>query len=203
MTAKIYFLDNFDSFTYNLVDEFSQLGFELVVYRNNVSAEHIFAQIQAESQPVLLVLSPGPGAPSEAGCMPELIRLCADKVAMLGICLGHQALVEHFGGVVGRAGETIHGKMSYMHTTPHPVFHNLSQPMPIARYHSLTAQQVPSCLTVIGRTDFAEQPLVMAISHQQLPIIGYQFHPESILTPDGSQLLAQTIHYLLDHQGAA
>lgn len=109
---KIYFLDNFDSFSYNLVDELTMLGAELVVYRNNISAEVIFNKMQAEHKQVLLVLSPGPGAPSDAGCLMELISLCKGKFPMLGICLGQQALTQSYGGVIGHAGETVHGKSS-------------------------------------------------------------------------------------------
>ena len=109
---KIYFLDNFDSFTYNLVDELTMLGCELVVYRNNISAEVIFNKMRQEQGQVLLVLSPGPGTPSDAGCLMELIELSKGHFPMLGICLGQQALTQSYGGVIGHAGETVHGKSS-------------------------------------------------------------------------------------------
>ena len=107
---KVYFLDNFDSFSYNLVDELTLLGLDLVVYRNNISAEKIFAKMQQETVPVILVLSPGPGNPAQAGCLLELIELAKGQFPMLGICLGQQALTQSYGGAVGHAGETVHGK---------------------------------------------------------------------------------------------
>lgn len=190
----VYLLDNKDSFTYNLVDELAQLHCELKLYRNTVPAEFIFAKMQqdANSHKVLLLLSPGPGAPAEAGSMPELIRLCAGVFPMLGICLGHQALVEHYGGTVGRAGETVHGKTSLIELDEHPVFHNLPRPFAVARYHSLMATQVPDSLQVIARY----QHIPMAIFHAKHKVLGFQFHPESILTTLGKPLLAQSLAYL-------
>ena len=192
MKYKIYFLDNFDSFSYNLVDEFAQLGTELVVYRNNVSAQFIFNQMNSETSPVILVLSPGPGAPSEAGCLMELILLCKGQYPMLGICLGQQALTQSYGGVIGHAGQTVHGKSSNINLAAHPVFAGLGKTMPVARYHSLMATHVPDDLAIIA--DFEGIP--MAVYHQQDKVIGYQFHPESILTPNGSVLLRQSLEYL-------
>lgn len=192
MKYKIYFLDNFDSFSYNLVDEFAQLGAELVIYRNNLCAEFIFAQMQQETVPVILVLSPGPGAPSEAGCLMALIELCKGKFPILGICLGQQALTQSYGGVIGHAGETVHGKSSVISLAAHPVFNGFGDSMPVARYHSLMATYVPDCLSIIAHY----QDIPMAIYHAQDKVIGYQFHPESILTPDGSVLLRQSLEFL-------
>ncbi|RJE70842.1 anthranilate synthase component II [Pseudoalteromonas sp. MSK9-3] len=189
---KVYFLDNFDSFSYNLVDELSLLGTELVIYRNNISAERIFSEMSKETQPVMLVLSPGPGNPSHAGCLLELIELCKGKFPMLGICLGQQALTQSYGGTIGHAGETVHGKSSTITADEHPVFDGLGKQFPVARYHSLMATVVPDSLQVIAQFD----TIPMAIYHPQDKVIGYQFHPESILTPDGAQLLKQTIDYL-------
>ncbi|WP_288741521.1 aminodeoxychorismate/anthranilate synthase component II [uncultured Rheinheimera sp.] len=196
--SVVYLLDNLDSFSYNLVDEVAQLGFSLKLYRNTVPASYIFEKMQQEQQPVVLLLSPGPGAPSQAGSMPELISLCAGKFPMLGICLGHQALVEHYGGVVGRAGETVHGKTSIIELSNHPVFGALPKQFPVARYHSLMATEVPNSLQVIA----AYQHIPMAIVHEEHKALGYQFHPESILTTLGKPLLKQSLDYLMKNQGA-
>ncbi len=196
--SVVYLLDNLDSFSYNLVDEVAQLGFSLKLYRNTVPASYIFENMQQEQQPVVLLLSPGPGAPSQAGSMPELISLCAGKFPMLGICLGHQALVEHYGGVVGRAGETVHGKTSIITLNDHPVFGALPKQFPVARYHSLMATEVPNSLQVIA----AYQHIPMAIVHEEHKALGYQFHPESILTTLGKPLLKQSLDYLMKNQGA-
>ena len=189
---KIYFLDNFDSFSYNLVDELSMLGCQLVVYRNNISAQSIFDKMCQETVPVLLVLSPGPGAPSDAGCLMELIELCKGRFPMLGICLGQQALTQSYGGVIGHAGETMHGKSSIISLTEHPVFAGMGDKMPVARYHSLMATKVPDDVEVIA----SYETIPMAIYHQQDNALGYQFHPESILTPNGALLLQQSIEFL-------
>ncbi len=189
---KIYFLDNFDSFSYNLVDELSMLGCQLVVYRNNISAQSIFDKMCQETVPVLLVLSPGPGAPSDAGCLMELIELCKGRFPMLGICLGQQALTQSYGGVIGHAGETVHGKSSIITLTEHPVFAGMGDKMPVARYHSLMATKVPDDVEVIAYYE----NIPMAIYHQQDNALGYQFHPESILTPNGALLLQQSIEFL-------
>ncbi len=190
--SLVYMLDNKDSFTYNLVDELAQLGCELKLYRNTVPAQFIFEKMCQEEQPVVLLLSPGPGAPKDAGSMPELIGLCAGKFPMLGICLGHQALVEHYGGVVGRAGETVHGKTSLIELDEHAVFQGLARPFAVARYHSLMATQVPDSLQVIARYHH----IPMAIVHETHRALGFQFHPESILTTHGKPLLAKALAYL-------
>ncbi|GEK11393.1 aminodeoxychorismate/anthranilate synthase component II [Pseudoalteromonas sp. McH1-7] len=190
--TKVYFLDNFDSFSYNLVDELSLLGLDLVVYRNNIPAETIYNKMCAEVEPVILVLSPGPGSPSEAGCLLALIALCKGRFPMLGICLGQQALTQSYGGEIGRAGETVHGKSSIIEADEHPVFAGLGSQFPVARYHSLMATKVPQELNVIARY----KSIPMAIYHSEDRVIGFQFHPESILTPNGAQLLQQSIAYL-------
>ena len=196
-TAKIYFIDNFDSFSYNLVDEFEQLGFDLLVYRNNLPADTILAKMAEETVPVTLVLSPGPGTPQQAGNLIELINRAKGHYPMLGICLGHQAIVECYGGQVGHAGETVHGKSSQIALTPHAIFEGLNQQIPVARYHSLMATQVPESLEIIASYD----NIPMAICHKQDKVIGFQFHPESILTPNGAQLLKQSLAYLANTEG--
>jgi len=189
MSNTLFLLDNFDSFTYNLVDQFRSLGHEVKIYRNSISAQAIKQQIdQCENNPVL-VLSPGPGTPSEAGCLLELIRLCRGQYPMIGICLGHQALVQQYGGIVGRAEEIEHGKASSITHDGQLMFAGLSQPLTVARYHSLVATEVPSRLTV--NAEFNGMP--MAIIQPEDKVIGFQFHPESILTSEGAALLKNTL----------
>jgi len=200
--TQLFMLDNLDSFTYNLVDEFQVAGFAPIIYRNTISAEFIFEKMQhcaAQGKQVLLVLSPGPGEPSKAGCLMALIAKCAGVFPMLGICLGHQALIEHYGGTIIRADEIVHGKSSNITHTGTGAFKNISNPLPVARYHSLIGSNIPKTLTVTA--SFAKQstsaPMIMAIEHSQDAAIGMQFHPESILTTYGSTLLAQSIEHLL------
>jgi anthranilate synthase component 2 len=189
MSNTLFLLDNFDSFTYNLVDQFRSLGHDVKIYRNSISAEAIKQQIdQCKNNPVV-ILSPGPGNPSEAGCLLELIRLCRGQYPMIGICLGHQALVQQYGGIVGRAEEIMHGKASSINHDGQLMFAGLSQPLPVARYHSLVATQVPSSLTV--NAEFNGMP--MAVIQPEDKVIGFQFHPESILTSEGAELLKNTL----------
>jgi len=195
--TKLFMLDNLDSFTYNLVDEFQCLGFDPSVYRNTLSAEFIFDKMlehtKQTGEKIILVLSPGPGTPANAGCLMALIKLCAGKVPMLGICLGHQALIEYYGGEVGRADEIVHGKASAITHSGTGAFTNIQNPLPVARYHSLVGTAMPSALTVIA--DFNGMP--MAICREEDAVLAYQFHPESILTTYGATLLAQSFDFLL------
>lgn len=197
--AHILLLDNIDSFTYNLVDEVRCLGYEMSVYRNHLSAEFILERMQGITVPLLLMLSPGPGAPKDAGCMPRLLSKVQGRYPVLGICLGHQAIVEHYGGRVGRAKRVMHGKSSLVSHQPCAPFAHLPNPLPVARYHSLMATELPQDLSVIAQSQEDEVP--MAVYHEQDAMLGFQFHPESILTAQGSQLLAQSIEFLLQ-QGA-
>ncbi|MFC3120215.1 aminodeoxychorismate/anthranilate synthase component II [Agaribacter flavus] len=191
---QVILIDNIDSFTYNLVDELRVLGLKLKVYRNTVDAQHILNELaHAQTQgPCVLMLSPGPGAPSAAGCMPAVIKGAQGKYPVLGICLGHQAIVENYGGTVGHAPEVMHGKSSLMRFEPHPIFNGLSMPLSIARYHSLVATDVPNSLQMIAEID----GLPMAILNETDKMLGFQFHPESILTCEGSKLLQQALLYL-------
>ncbi|HEJ2469141.1 TPA: aminodeoxychorismate/anthranilate synthase component II [Vibrio cholerae] len=190
--ANILFIDNFDSFTYNLVDQFRSLGHVVTIYRNNIPADVIEQALQQLDNP-LVVLSPGPGAPSEAGCMPELLQRLKGKVPMIGICLGHQAIVEAYGGVVAGAGEIIHGKVSMMEHQNHAIYRGLPSPLAIARYHSLVATQVPATLTVTAEVN----GLVMSVVNETDKVCGFQFHPESIMTTHGATLLANAIDWAL------
>lgn len=195
--TTLFLLDNVDSFTYNLVDELSILGLTLKVYRNTVPAEHIIKQIERTQGQVMILLSPGPGTPSKAGSMPELLSYVAGKYPVLGICLGHQAIVEYYGGSVGRSGEVMHGKSSAIEHSGDRMFSGLPNPLPVARYHSLMATKVPTSIEVLAHY----QTIPMAVYHGNDNVLGFQFHPESILTTDGSQLLRNSIEFLL--QGTA
>ncbi|ENM5744404.1 aminodeoxychorismate/anthranilate synthase component II [Vibrio mimicus] len=190
--ANILFIDNFDSFTYNLVDQFRSLGHMVTIYRNNISADVIEQALQQLDNPVV-VLSPGPGAPSEAGCMPELLQRLKGKVPVIGICLGHQAIVEAYGGVVAGAGEIVHGKVSMMEHRNHAIYRGLPSPLAIARYHSLVATQVPAALSVTAEVN----GLVMSVVNETDKVCGFQFHPESIMTTHGATLLANAIDWAL------
>ncbi|WP_260258659.1 aminodeoxychorismate/anthranilate synthase component II [Vibrio intestinalis] len=197
--ANIIFIDNFDSFTYNLVDQFRSLGHQVTIYRNHIAAQVIEQAVSKLDNPVIL-LSPGPGAPSEAGNMPELIQRLKGKVPMIGICLGHQAIVEAYGGKVEGAGEIVHGKVSMMAHQNHATYQGLPSPLAIARYHSLVATEVPKSLTVTAEVD----GLVMSVVQEQDKVCGFQFHPESIMTTYGATLLANAIDWALDvHSNAA
>lgn len=206
--GTVIVLDNQDSFTYNLVDELAQLGFHVEVYRNTVAVEVITSRLASltsnvngkTAQPVSVVLSPGPGYPSEAGNMMALIEHCTGRYPMLGICLGFQAIVEHFGGTIGRCENAAHGKSAMITTTCHPLFRHPKGEghveFSVARYHSLQAENVPAELDIIA----SYQGIPMAVCHQQLPIAGLQFHPESIMTIRGSDILNSCISFLTQGQ---
>jgi anthranilate synthase/aminodeoxychorismate synthase-like glutamine amidotransferase len=174
-------LDNYDSFTYNLVHLFEELGAEVRVFRNDA----ITVEEAEALQPSHLVVSPGPGRPAAAGISVELIRRLGPRVPTLGVCLGHQAIVEAFGGEVGAAKALLHGKASPVEHDGRGVFAGLPQPLEAGRYHSLAALTVPAELEVTARTPDGE---VMGVRHRELPIDGVQFHPESVLTPLGPEL---------------
>ena len=183
---NVLFIDNFDSFTFNLVDDLERRGANVAVWRNDVATELAVEMAKALAEPRLVMLSPGPGAPVDAGCCVPLIRALADQdVPVVGVCLGHQAIVEAFGGEVGFAGEVVHGKTAQLDHDQSGPFKELPSPMAIARYHSLVAQRVPDPLRVTATTG----DLVMAVTHRQARIFGVQFHPESILTPLGGRLM--------------
>lgn len=190
--ADILLLDNFDSFTYNLVDQLRTFGHQVTIYRNNVPADILIARLQEMENPVLM-LSPGPGAPSEAGCMPELLQQLRGRLPIIGICLGHQAIVEAYGGHVGQAGEILHGKASAILHDDLGMFAGLSNPLPVARYHSLVGSNIPAELTVNATFN----DMVMAVRDDANRVCGFQFHPESILTSQGARLLEQTLAWAL------
>jgi anthranilate synthase component 2 len=190
--ADILLIDNVDSFTYNLVDQLRSSGHNVVIYRNQIPADVILEKLSQLEKPVLM-LSPGPGTPSEAGCMPELLKRLRGQLPIIGICLGHQAIVETYGGYVGQAGEILHGKASSITHDNKGMFAGMSNPLPVARYHSLVGSQIPDGLTVNAR--YGE--MVMAVRHDKDRVCGFQFHPESILTSQGARLLEQTLAWAL------
>ncbi len=180
----VFVLDNYDSFTYNLVQYFGELGQTPVVRRNDqVTLDEIEAM-----KPERIVISPGPGTPRDAGISIAMIRHFAGKTPILGVCLGHQAIGEAFGGVVARAPYLMHGKISTVHHDGRTIFRNLPQDFPATRYHSLIVERegLPEELEISAATG---DGLIMGLRHRRFPIEGVQFHPESILTSAGKDLL--------------
>jgi len=185
MTApRLLLIDNYDSFTYNLVQAFLVLGAEVDVRRNDaVTIEEALA-----SAPTHVCISPGPGTPYDAGVSMDMIRVFAGKVPVFGVCLGHQSIVEVFGGKVVRAGRLMHGKTSKITHDGLGLFEGLPNPCEIGRYHSLIAkpESLPADLQVTAQTAEGE---IMGVRHRELMVEGVQFHPESVLTPDGPLLM--------------
>jgi anthranilate synthase component 2 len=181
---RLLLLDNFDSFTYNLLDYLQQVGAEVVVRRNDTPLPELLA-LRFDA----LVLSPGPGTPRAAGVMMELLAAVHAQVPVLGVCLGHQALGEFFGAELGRAARPMHGKVSEVDLAPaEALFEGLPARIPVTRYHSLVLRQLPAELQPLARTADAAAEL-MALRHRTLPLYGVQFHPEALLTPHGLALL--------------
>jgi len=186
--ARILLIDNYDSFTYNLVQAFAAQGNDVLVYRNDaITTEQALAL-----EPSHLVISPGPGNPDDAGVSLAMIGVFADQIPVLGVCLGHQCLVQHFGGNIVRAERLMHGKTSLITHDSDPLFAGMSQPFEAGRYHSLCADadSMPDALAVTATTDRGE---IMAVRHRSLPLAGVQFHPESVLTPEGDILMANFV----------
>lgn len=181
----ILLIDNYDSFVYNLARYLERLGQETRVVRNTA----IDAAGVRELRPEAIVLSPGPCTPREAGCSLEVVRQCSDQTPILGVCLGHQAIAEAMGGRIVRASEPVHGRTSLVRHDGRGVFRGLANPIVGCRYHSLVVDEtaLPDCLEVSART---EDGAVMGLRHRESPVVGLQFHPESILTDTGYRLLA-------------
>jgi len=175
---KVLMIDNYDSFTYNLVHLFEELGAEVVTVRNDA----ITPDEAAALAPDRLVVSPGPGRPEDAGVSVEVIRRLGPTTRTLGVCLGHQAIVEAYGGRIGQAQALLHGKASTLTHDGRGVYEGLPDELEVGRYHSLAATTVPDVLEVTSRTTDGE---VMGVRHTTLPVEGVQFHPESVLTPLG------------------
>jgi len=183
--VRMLLIDNYDSFTYNLVQAFAAMGADVMVYRNDaITIEEALAL-----EPTHLVISPGPGRPEDAGLSLAMIDAFAGRVPILGVCLGHQSIVQQHGGKIVRAERLMHGKTSMVKHDGKSVFAGLSNPFEVGRYHSLCAEEesLPKDLIVTAQTDRGE---IMGVRHKTLQIEGVQFHPESVLTPEGDALMA-------------
>jgi anthranilate synthase component 2/para-aminobenzoate synthetase component 2 len=183
---RLLLIDNYDSFTYNLVQAFMVLGADVTVFRN----DEITVDQALALAPSHVCISPGPGRPEDAGVSLEMIAAFAGRVPLLGVCLGHQALVHHFGGRIVSADRLMHGKTSMVTHDGRTLFRGLPNPFQAGRYHSLAAEpaSLPAVLEVTARSETGE---IMGVRHRTLPLEGVQFHPESVLTPDGNTLLGQ------------
>ena len=177
-------IDNYDSFTYNLFQYLSELGETITVARNDKITVNEIEKLAPER----IVISPGPGTPAQAGISNDVIRHFGERIPILGVCLGHQCIGYSYGGTVGHAGEIKHGKSSDIHHDGKGVFRGLPDPFPAIRYHSLAIDpdSVPACLEVTARTD---NNIIMGVRHREYPVEGVQFHPESILTGHGKEML--------------
>jgi anthranilate synthase/aminodeoxychorismate synthase-like glutamine amidotransferase len=181
---RLLLVDNYDSFTYNLVQAFLVLGADVLVYRN----DEISVAQALELKPSHLCISPGPGRPDDAGVSLAMLAAFEQRVPILGVCLGHQSLVQHFGGRIISAPRLMHGKTSMITHDGRGVYAGLSNPFQAGRYHSLAAEEesMPAALMITARSERGE---IMGVRHRQLPVEGVQFHPESVLTPEGNRLL--------------
>jgi len=184
MSGQVLVIDNYDSFTFNLVQYLRELGAAVVVERNDARS---VAEI-ADADPLAIVISPGPKAPQDAGICVDLIRALGPRVPILGVCLGHQAIGVAYGGSVVRAPHVVHGKVGAVHHTGAGVLRGLPDPFPATRYHSLVIARegLPDVLEI---TAWSDDGLIMGVRHRHLPVEGVQFHPESIGTPSGHDLL--------------
>lgn len=182
--ARVLLIDNYDSFTYNLVQAFAAQGACVLVYRNDAITTQEAMQLEATH----LVISPGPGRPENAGVSMAMIATFAESLPVLGVCLGHQCLVSQYGGEIVRAGRLMHGKTSPVEHDGGALYAGLSNPFAAGRYHSLCAEQasIPGALEITAQTDRGE---IMGVRHKTLPLEGVQFHPESVLTPEGDRLM--------------
>ncbi len=188
VSRKVLFIDNFDSFTYNLVDDFCKRNCLAKVYRADIALEELRA-LSDEFGPDLLLISPGPGTPDTAGVTLSAIDYFKDKLPIFGVCLGFQSIVQYFGGKISHAPEPIHGKPSRVTHNQKGVFAGVENPLQAGRYHSLCAVELPDCLEQTARFE----QIVMGVRHKELPIFGVQFHPESILTPAGGKIIENAL----------
>lgn len=186
---KVLFIDNFDSFTYNLVDEFGKRNCLTKVYRADTPLDELI-KVAKDFAPDLLLISPGPGNPDGAGVSLDAIGHFKDKIPVFGVCLGHQCIIQYFGGKVAHAPAVMHGKPSRITHTGKGVFAGLENPLQAGRYHSLCAVTLPDSLEQTA--DF--EGIVMGVQHKELPVFGVQFHPESILTPTGGKIIENIIN---------
>jgi len=190
MSVRLLLIDNYDSFTYNLVQAFLVLGADVRVYRNDA----ITVEAARALEPTHLCISPGPGTPAQAGVSMSMIRAFVGSIPVFGVCLGHQSIVEVFGGKVVRAARLMHGKTSPIEHDGQGVFDQLPQGLEVGRYHSLIAEPgtMPSQLTVTARTAEGE---IMGVRHREYAVEGVQFHPESVLTPDGPLMMRNFLRW--------
>lgn len=189
--ANIIFMDNFDSFAYNLVNDLRTMGHNVEIYRNDLSVDFFKEKLASTENPILF-LSPGPCYPKDAGSLLNVIKDSIGQYPMIGVCLGHQAIIEAYGGKVVPANDYIHGETSYINHDGLEMYENLPNPMNVARYHSLVGIDLPENLTVNGKVG----EMAMSIRDSANYVMGFQFHPESILTTDGYRLLEQSIEWL-------
>ena len=185
---KVLFIDNFDSFTYNLVDDFCKRDCEARVYRADTELEEL-KRVAEEFEPDLLVISPGPGTPDTAGVSLSAVGYFKDKLPILGVCLGHQVIAQYFGGKVSHAPKPMHGKPSRVTHNQEGIFDGVENPLQAGRYHSLCVTELPDCLEQTAEFE----GIVMGAVHKELPIFGVQFHPESILTPAGGKIIENVL----------
>ena len=188
ISRKVLFIDNFDSFTYNLVDDFCKRDCLAKVYRADTDLEEL-KQLADEFAPDLLVISPGPGTPDTAGVSLSAAGYFKDKLPIFGVCLGHQVIVQYFGGKISHAPVPMHGKPSRVTHNQEGIFAGVENPLQAGRYHSLCVSELPDCLE---RTAEFEG-IIMGVRHKKLPIFGVQFHPESILTPAGGRIIENVL----------
>ena len=187
-TRKVLFIDNFDSFTYNLVDDFCKRSCRARVYRADTALAELIT-VADDFEPDLLVISPGPGTPDSAGVTLSAIGHFKDKLPIFGVCLGYQAIVQYFGGRIGHAPEPMHGKGSRVTHNQRGIFAGVENPLQAGRYHSLCVLELPDCLEKTAEFD----GIIMGVEHKELPIFGVQFHPESILTPAGGKIIENVL----------
>jgi anthranilate synthase/aminodeoxychorismate synthase-like glutamine amidotransferase len=185
---KVLFIDNFDSFTYNLVDDFCKRDCQAKVYRADTGLEELKA-VSEQFGPDLVVVSPGPGTPDTAGVSLSAVGYFKDKLPILGVCLGHQVIAQHFGGRVSHAPVPMHGKPSRVTHNQKGIFASVENPLQAGRYHSLCVLKLPDCLERTAEFN----SVVMGLEHKELPIFGVQFHPESILTPAGGKIIENVL----------
>jgi len=186
----ILMIDNYDSFTFNIVQYLEQMGEDVVVFRNDkITVDRI-----SRLKPQMIFLSPGPGTPRDAGVTVDVVREFHKTIPIMGICLGHQSIGYAFGATVSRAGRIMHGKISHVKHDGQTIFAGLPNPFPAGRYHSLIVypETLPDCLEISALTDEGE---IMGLRHKKYPVEGIQFHPESVLTPQGKRIIRNFLKY--------
>lgn len=190
--VNIILLDNIDSFTYNLVDQLRSSNHQVLIYTNRLATSSIIKILMNITDPIL-ILSPGPGSPDNAGCMMNLIKKLRGHIPIIGICLGYQAIVQSYGGQISQSTDIVHGQSSLIYHDESAMFGNIPNPLLVGRYHSLIGINIPNSLKINAYYN----NIAMAVRHDQDKVCGFQFHPESILTAYGTQLIHQTINWAI------